>query len=293
MKDSHRIDGGRTPQPIVLLHSSGMSSEQWLKLASNLGSSHRVIAPDFLGCGDNPTWPDDLDFDLRMDVDPICALLRTLDTPAHIVGHSYGAHVGLALARREPSRVASLALYEPTSFGVLNPVDDPEAVVSLMGLTQKLFLDARARPGSEEWFRVFCEYWAAQDIWGIMPHDTRASFLHAGRKVDLEARALMQDQTPLDEYRKVVVPTLLMCGRRSPVSTRRIASRMAEAIPRARLHEFATAGHLGPITHANAINKMIEEHLRTLTDLAAASPEPSGGRIGHPLSSVWPKPPPQ
>jgi pimeloyl-ACP methyl ester carboxylesterase len=266
MKDSKRINGGRSTQAIVLLHSSGLSSQQWRRLIPNLGA-YRVVAPDFLGCGTNPAWPSDCgDFDLAMDLDPVHAILSGLDGSAHLVGHSYGAFIALKLARLLPSRVASLTLYEPTAFGVLNHVDDEEAVLSMMGLAEKLFLnESRPPPGSEEWFRVFCEYWAGQDIWGIMPQETKASFLHAGRKVGLEVSALMHDRTPLDEYRTISVPTLLMCGGRSPVPTRRIASRLAEAIPHARLHELASAGHLGPVTNANSVNRTIEEHLAGLT----------------------------
>jgi len=276
MKDAYRIDGARNPQPIVLLHSSGLSSQQWRKLVSNLSEYQTVITPDFLGCGDNPAWPPERDFDLRMDIDPVRALLRTLERPAHVVGHSYGAFIGLAVARLEPSRVPSLALYEPTAFRVLNPVDDEEAVISLMELSTRLFHDeARPHPGTEEWFRIFCEYWAAQDIWEMMPQATRVSFLHAGRKVELEASAMMLDPTTVDEYRKVVAPTLLMCGGRSPASTRRIASRLAAVLPHARLHEFASAGHLGPMTNSNAINKTIEEHLARVTGLTVTSPSPA------------------
>ncbi|WP_437588895.1 alpha/beta fold hydrolase [Sorangium sp. So ce1000] len=265
MKDSTRPNGSRSTQAIVLLHSSGLSSQQWRRLISSLGA-HRTVAPDFLGCGTNPAWSSDCgDFELAMDLDPVRTILSGLDGPAHLVGHSYGAFIALTLARLLPSRVASLTLYEPTAFGVLTPWDDDEAVVSMMGLTQKLFLDeSRPSPGSEGWFQVFCEYWAGQDIWRLMPQETKDSFLHAGRKVELEVKALVRDRTPLDEYRTVSVPTLLMCGGRSPAPTRRIASRLAGVMPHARLHELASAGHLGPITHARAVDKLIEEHLAGL-----------------------------
>lgn len=249
--------------PVVLLHSSGLSSQQWRRLGVTLGARARVIAPDFLGSGANPPWPRDAPFELRMDLDGVRAILHTLDRPAHLVGHSYGAFVALALARLEPARVASLALYEPTALGVLNPVDDADAVAGLMHLVQTLFHDApEGAHGAEPWCRAFTDYWGGAGVWDVMPAETRSGFLRAGRKVALEVRELVLDRTAASEYARVAAPTLLMSGECSPHAPRRIAERLAAAMPAARLLRFASAGHLGPITHAAAVNHAIDAHLR-------------------------------
>ena len=62
-------------EAVLLLHSSGMSSRQWGRLSEILGPTHRVIAPDLLGSGANPPWPDEKLFDLSEDVDAIEALV--------------------------------------------------------------------------------------------------------------------------------------------------------------------------------------------------------------------------
>lgn len=44
--------------PVLLVHSSGMSSRQWRTLAEELAPSHRVLLPDLSGIGRNPPWPE-------------------------------------------------------------------------------------------------------------------------------------------------------------------------------------------------------------------------------------------
>src|ERR1022692_2235102 len=101
---------------VLLLHSGGLSSRQWRKLADQLSATHQVVAPDFLGSGGNPPWPPDQPFHFDQDLALLDALV---DGPLHIVGHSYGGFLGLLLARKHAAQVRSLALYDPVSFGAL------------------------------------------------------------------------------------------------------------------------------------------------------------------------------
>ena len=90
-----------------------------------------MIAPDLLGSGANPPWPDEKLFDLSEDVDAIEALVERLGEPVHLVGHSYGGLLALKLARRDPSRIRSLTAYDPVAFGVLHAANDAEGLADL------------------------------------------------------------------------------------------------------------------------------------------------------------------
>ena len=115
-----------TGDPVVLLHSSLSSKSQWAALAERLAPRFRVIALDLCGYGDDAmpaaSKPFTLDDEVRFVADRVDRLVSP-HVRVHVVGHSYGGLVALRLAQRSRGRVASLTLYEPMAFGMLDPDD--------------------------------------------------------------------------------------------------------------------------------------------------------------------------
>ncbi|PTL75516.1 alpha/beta fold hydrolase [Vitiosangium sp. GDMCC 1.1324] len=248
--------------PVLALHSGGMSSRQWRKLGERLASAYRVFAPDFLGSGDNPLWPDDKPFDFSQDVEAIAALLESLPRSAHLVGHSYGGLIALTLARKYPDRVRSVAVFDPVAFGVLHRASDAEGLADLARASENRpeFQD-EARGGGDAWMQAFVDYWNGEGSWRAMPAPSRESFLRVGRKVFQEVRSLMLDRTAAEDYAQVTGPALLLYGEKSPAAARRVVTVLARALPSATLVEVPGAGHMGPITHPGLVNERIAEHL--------------------------------
>jgi pimeloyl-ACP methyl ester carboxylesterase len=247
--------------PVLLLHSGGMSSRQWRRLAEALAPAHEVFAPDFLGSGDNPPWAADTGFDLGMELAPLERRIAELDQPVHLVGHSYGGLIALTLARRQPARVRSLAVYDPVAFGVLHAVDDREGLVDLARAEGDPAFTDPQHGGDAAWLEAFIDYWNGPGSWRGLALPAQQSFLRAGRKVFAEVMSLMRDRTPAAAYAAITAPTLLLSGGRSPTAARRVVALLAQALPRAQLLEFADAGHMGPLTHAERVNAAIVTHI--------------------------------
>ncbi|AKF07212.1 alpha/beta fold hydrolase [Sandaracinus amylolyticus] len=244
--------------PVVLLHSGGMSSRQWRKIAERLAPSHHVITPDFLGSGESP--PHAEPFDHVQDVE---AVERVIDRvgAVHLVGHSYGGLVALTVARRRPSTIRSLAVYDPVAFELVREANDVEALADLDRAARDPIFTDDTRGGGEAWYRAFVEFWNGKGAWDALPADRRASFLRVGAKVYLEVRSLMRDATRAEAYRAITAPTLLMHGARSPIVAHRIVAILGRAIARSKVRAIEGAGHMGPITHGDVVGSAIAEHL--------------------------------
>jgi pimeloyl-ACP methyl ester carboxylesterase len=251
--------------PVVLVHSSGLSSRQWSRLAARLAERHRVVAPDLLGSGGSDPVPRDEPFDFSKDVGALEAILETIREPFHLVGHSYGGLVALTSARRRPDRVLSIALFEPVAFGVLWSKDDRAGIADLVDYDRNGTFFDDATGGDEGWMERFVDWWQGPGAWRLLPQATRNTFLSVGRKVFQEVRSLTGDRTPHDAYAALAMPVLLLSGDRSPLAARRVAAILAETIPNAELVTFEGAGHMAPLTHAQAVNDRIVEHLRRAT----------------------------
>jgi pimeloyl-ACP methyl ester carboxylesterase len=238
--------------PVVCLHSGGFTSRQWKRLAATLAPSHRVILPDLIGYGASGTWPAGQPFHFQLDLDAVAALVAGLGQPAHLVGHSYGGFLALHVARRLPVR--SVAVYEPVTFSVLDPVRDADAIGAL---DVKPTWEPDASGVDEAWLTRFVDWWNGPGAWAAMPPETAAAFRAVGWKVSEEVRSLSSDRTGAAGFAEVTAPTLVMGGQRSPLTERRTLERLVEALPAARLQIFDGAGHMGPITHHAAVNAAI------------------------------------
>jgi pimeloyl-ACP methyl ester carboxylesterase len=249
--------------PVVLLHSGGMSSRQWRRLAEALAPNHDVVAPDLLGSGDNPPWSDDAPFDLEVELAPLEQRIAALAEPVHLVGHSYGGLLALALARRHPERVRSLTVYDPVAFGVLHAADDREGLEDLSRAARDPVFTDPIRGGDAAWFEAFIDYWNGPGGWRGLAPSAQQSFLRVGRKVFAEVMALMGERTPAAAYAGIAAPALLLSGGRSPAAARRVVALLAAALPHARTLVLEDAGHMGPLTHAERVNAAIVAHVDT------------------------------
>ena len=101
---------------IVLVHGYGGDRNSWLFLQEPLAAKYRVYALDLPGHGTSAK--DVGDGALGVLADAVTGVLDALGAGrAHLVGHSMGGAVALAVAARDPGRIASLTLIAPTGFG--------------------------------------------------------------------------------------------------------------------------------------------------------------------------------
>jgi pimeloyl-ACP methyl ester carboxylesterase len=261
--DIHVEEAGEG-DPVVMIHSSGLSSRQWRGLARVLAPSHRAVMPDLLGSGDTRGWIPRDDFAIDEDAELIRTVIRALDRPVHLVGHSYGGMLALLVARTSPAaQVRTIAVYEPVAWGVA--IDEPGGPVQeqLDRFGDDFF--AAATGGTDAWYRRFIDFWNGDGAWAALPAAQRAAFVAAGPKVFREVRALCCDRTPASAYRGIEAPTLILAGDRSPLAERRVCEVLAATIPGAELIVAPGLGHMGPLVRPDEVNPRIAAHLRART----------------------------
>jgi pyruvate dehydrogenase E2 component (dihydrolipoamide acetyltransferase) len=103
--------------PIVLLHGFTADSQSWAPLEKALGPERPLIRIDLPGHGKSPKRQVRSFKDLsRMIVEAFDEATRDVEA-VHIIGHSLGAALALALADLRGRRVASLTLIAPAGLG--------------------------------------------------------------------------------------------------------------------------------------------------------------------------------
>jgi pimeloyl-ACP methyl ester carboxylesterase len=253
---------------LLCLHSSASSPRQWRALQARVEPHVRVIAPTLAGYNDDARWLADGAWSLDDEAARLAPLLD--DAPLHLVGHSFGGAVALQLALQRPQRVLSLALYEPVRFAWLAeaPAAWPE-VLEISAVAHRVQCGAAAGDDADA-AAAFVDYWSGAGSFAAMPEARRDGVARCMPKVADEFAAAFADTVRLADLRRLTMPVLLLGGRRSPAPTRELLRRIGHALPRAATCWLDDAGHMGPVTHADAVAALIEDFVALQTERRAA-----------------------
>jgi pimeloyl-ACP methyl ester carboxylesterase len=235
-----------------------------------LAPRYHVLAADSFGAGRSPAWPVDRTVTLQDEVALLEPVFARAANPFWLVGHSYGAAIALIAALSRPESVLGLILYEPVLFGLVeraNPGDE-----ALRGILDAVAdsgsaIDAGNPAGAGE---RFIDYWMGDGAWKKFPPARQGAVAASMANVRGWGRALTEDRTPLDAFRKLNVPVLYMVGGKSPASSRAVARLLQSVLPRVTAIGFPELGHMGPVTSAGQVNEAIASFIDGATQAVAA-----------------------
>ncbi|HPF58280.1 MAG TPA: alpha/beta fold hydrolase [Candidatus Competibacteraceae bacterium] len=211
-------------EPLILLHSGGMSGAEWAPQIPLFARHFRVIAPDHLGHGHSPMVAG------RLRVSDMGrAVLEVMDElmlpVANLAGSSMGGAVALWLTVHHPERVSRLVLYrvgyrkdEVTHAGTRNMADP--AYWRGVGMHKWLSDIHRPQGGPDAWEEVILRVSEALEP---------ATSDHAH---DLEALG------------RITQPALIVVGDRDPVAPLDQILEMFGAIPKCGLWIMPYATHV-------------------------------------------------
>jgi pimeloyl-ACP methyl ester carboxylesterase len=260
----HFGEPGAAPT-IVCLPSTGLSGLQWRRLAKLLGARGRELRTvDLIGYGESDDWPRArAPFRTEYDVDVAEALLEMCSGPVHLVGHSYGGRLALLLGLRRPERLRSLALFEPTCFGVLRSTGDADGIAELEAYDRDQRFLAEDFGGSEAWIERFVDYWSGAGTFAELDEEQRRTWLRSRHKLFEEVRETALDAVPHQAYVDALghVPLLLMSGANSTIAGRHCCEVLARVMPRARHVELPDVGHMAPVLAGREVAELIAAHI--------------------------------
>ena len=262
-----------TGTPVVLLHASLGSKSQWTVLAERLAARYRVIGVDLWGYGDAPMPAAAPAFTLDDEMLRVAQCVDRLVAPhvrVHLIGHSYGGMVALRCAQGWRGRVASLALYEPVAFGMLDADDPALADAARIAASVTRLVDAGRRDEATE---RFVDFWSGTGSYASLSLRARVSLARRIDKVPLDFQAALGWPRGPESLRGIVASTLLLTGHRSPAVARRIHAALAHTLQNRSLAAFE-AGHMAPVTEGHRVNPWFEAFLdlQAERDAACASP---------------------
>lgn len=237
---STSLDGAPQSDAILFLHGWGTSKEAMLGEMRWFSNSHRVIAPDLPGFGDNPLGPDQPamtgdDYVLWIDRFRLAAHLDKVD----LVGESMGGALAAAYGARFPEHVGRIVLQ--SAAGVKAPV-------------QNAFMSAIARGENPLRIADEADFDRVLGLCFFHPPPVPAPFKQY--LVDRAIRYLPRQQEMVDAIRtfllegnaghldRIEAPTLVLYGEEDRITDPSMLGVYVRGIRRARGVLLPDAGHV-------------------------------------------------
>ena len=201
---------------VIFIHSSASSSGQWRALMSSLSEKYHAVAVDLYGYGKSPDWPALSDVRLTDEITLIEPILSQAGR-FHLVGHSHGANISLKIALDNPDNVASLTLYEPTAFYLLEPGEPARLEIETIRDETKHLLEAGENEKAAE---RFMDYWIGPGAWLSTAELAREKIARGMGKVRFEWGSGFNPEFSFQQIQALSMPILLLTGARTNSSTR-------------------------------------------------------------------------
>jgi pimeloyl-ACP methyl ester carboxylesterase len=242
-----------TGAPMLLLHCALAHRGALLPLVSAL-PPRAVTLFDLPGHGESEFDPTT---DLQAQAVETAITLLEASGPAEVFGHSFGATVALKLALTRPDLVRHLSLYEPVYFSVLAKAD-PASYAAEATASASFTQAAHA----QDWpaaARAFLARWSIEAFDDLPPAQQGYILKTIPMIMASEASIIAPEsgETVLEALQTSPVPMRLIKGARSPVVIDKISAVLAGNAPNMACITLPEAGHMGPLTHAEKVAKLI------------------------------------
>jgi pimeloyl-ACP methyl ester carboxylesterase len=260
--------------PVVFVHGGTADLRVWAKQLPVVGAGYRAISYSQRYCRPNDPIAPEAANPFDPHVDDLSALVREIGAePAHLVGSSSGAFIGLLAAIRRPERVRSLVLCEPPALPLFASVP-PRASELLRllatrprtGIGIMRFALGTMLPTTRAFERGDDEKALVTFLRGVLGEQTLSRLSDETLQVLREnvrtlRGALLHEGAfpPLsdDDVRGVDMPVLLVTGERSPDFLLRLTDRLEELLPRVERIEIPDASHIMFEENAPAFNEAV------------------------------------
>jgi pyruvate dehydrogenase E2 component (dihydrolipoamide acetyltransferase) len=234
---------------VLLIHGYGGDRNSWLFLQEPLATRYRVYALDLPGHG---TSGKDVGTDpATVLADAVIGVLDAVGADrTHLVGHSMGGAVALAVTARDPRRIASLTLIAPAGFGpeinagYLRGFADAQTRRELKPLVGQLFAD-----------ESLVTRQVVDDLLAYKRLDGVDAALHALVDALLDGDVQRADSAAALAAIGDAVPVTVVWGR----ADRIIPAAQAEAVTGAARHLVDGAGHMPHMERPGQVEAAIEE----------------------------------
>jgi pimeloyl-ACP methyl ester carboxylesterase len=244
---------------VVLVPGSCSTGAAWRPMMAAWNGRFRCVTTSLLGYGGTAERRDPQSPTIEPEVDAIEAVIRRAGGPVHLVGHSFGGAVAIAVAQRRQVPIASLSIIEAPMPQLLLHLGEDEHYASFRRMTD-IYFTAFER-GEPEAVAEMIDFYGGAGTFASWPPRLRAYAVETAHVNILDWACGYSFPESVAQLAEVDVPTLGLFGGSSPPAVQRANGLLADRLPRSDRLMVAGAAHFMIATHAAEVAEAVARHV--------------------------------
>jgi len=267
---------------VVLVPGSCSTGAAWRPIVAQWENGFRCVTTSLLGYGGTAERRTAVDADISHEAEVLEAVIRRAACPVHLVGHSFGGLVALAVALRNRVKLLSLAIIEAPAAELLRSLGEHEHYRAFRAMTQSYF--AAFHAGETAAIGSMIDFYGGAGTFATWPQRVRSHAVETTAVNILDWAGVYGFQPPPGSLAKIEVPTLVLRGGASHKAVQRANELVGRCMQKASVVTLAGAAHFMISTHAEEVAWMIAHHVTCKEPMSKMAAERSSVFPDRPLS---------
>lgn len=267
--DYHEAGNGPT---VVLVPGSCSTGAAWRPVMTHLQDRFRCVTTSLLGYGGTAErrTPDDTDIAYEREI--LETVIRRTGGPVHLVGHSFGGLVALAVALRGRVTLLSLTIAEAPAVDILRETGEQQHYETFRKMSGA-YADAFRR-GEIDAIARMIDFYGGAGTFAAWPPRVRDYAIETTAANLMDWESAYGFRPTLASLASMKIPTLVLWGEHSHPAACRANELLSRQIPRADRATVAGAAHFMIATHPKPFADLVSRHIKksSLEQTAAARP---------------------
>jgi pimeloyl-ACP methyl ester carboxylesterase len=270
-------ESGRGPT-IVLVPGSCSTGAAWRPIIAQWQSRFRCVTTSLLGYGGTAERRTLVDSDIGHEAEILEAVIRRVDCPVHLVGHSFGGLSALAVALRNRVPLLSLAILEAPAPEILRQMGEYSQYRSFREMTDIYFSMFQA--GDRNAIQQMVDFYGGAGTCAGWPQRVRDYAIAITATNILDWASAYGFQLTRPSLAKIDIPTLVLWGENSQPAVQRTNQLLAQCT-KASAVTVGGAAHFMISTHPEEVARTLAQHVS-----AAARPHQRSSACGRAFADL-------
>ena len=248
-----------TGPTIVLVPGSCSTGAAWRPVIATWNGQFRCVTTSLLGYGGTAERRTASDPDISHEAEILESVVRKAGSRVHLVGHSFGGLVALAVALRNRVPLASLVILEAPGPEVLRDRGEHPHYRAFRQMTEAYF--AAFDGGNAEAIAAMIDFYGGAGTYASWPPRVRAYAVETTPVNILDWASAYGFALPAKSLAAVQIPALVIRGGASHPAVQRANALLSECMSSAALATIDTAAHFMIATHPDDVGRLIAQHV--------------------------------